>query len=307
MRAPIVVFAYNRPIHIKRVLESLSRNVYADESELFVFIDGPKNNAGVEKNNEVYNVAKSFQTGYFKNVTIINHEKNNGLANSVISGVSEILDRYKKVVVIEDDSLASPYYLKFMNEALIRYENDKKIWSVGGFTVPMEIPKDYKEDVIFTQRCSSCAWGTWTDRWNKIDWSVPSYNSFRFDLFKRSKFNRWGPDKASMLDDQMNGRIDSWAIRFDYEMYRNNCYNVLPASSLIEQIGFDGSGTHTRAGTVSSAFHSENKNIDKLTEYNFPELILNERIRKSFNKVYYVRPKDAAKRYIGNLLYPFLN
>ena len=302
MLAPIIVFAYNRPDHLKTVLEALAKNMHSKDSELFIFIDGPKNEKGIVKNELVLKTAQMFQAGYFKNVTINNHEKNRGLAKSVISGVSEVIEKYGRAIIVEDDSVPAPMFLDFMNKALDTYEDDLKVWSVGGFTLPFDLPEGYDRDVIFTQRCSSCAWGTWKDRWEKIDWAMTSYGKFRFNLIKRAKFNKWGKDKASMLDDQMNGRIDSWAIRFDYEMFRHNALNVIPAKSLIKQIGFDGSGTHT--GKVKEKAECFGIcETEQSKQFVFPKPFVDEEIFNSFNKYANVKRYHLIKRYFGNLLY----
>lgn len=154
MLAPLIVFAYNRPLHLRETLSALVQNAEAKYSDLYIFIDGPKNEQGSEKTEEVFKVASGFSQGYFKNVEIIKSERNKGLAKSVISGVSEIINKYGKVIVTEDDSICSPHYLNFMNGALNYYGADENIWSVGGFTVPMVLPENYDKDVIKTQRSS---------------------------------------------------------------------------------------------------------------------------------------------------------
>lgn len=301
MLAPLIVFAYNRADHLQRTLTALSENAEAKNSDLFVFIDGPKNDTGIEKNKAVFEVAKSFSIGSFKRVEIINSKKNKGLAKSVILGVSEIINKYGKVIVTEDDAVCSPNYLKFMNGALDFYEKDTSVWSVGGFTVPMTLPSYYNKDIIKTQRVSSCAWGTWKDRWTQIDWDMPDYKKFRFDFISRFKFNKWGKDRSSMLDDQMNGRVNSWAIRFDYYMYKNKMFNIIPRETLIRNIGFDGSGTHCKSTCDKLDHYGEIGN--SITEYNFCELDVDKRIKKEFCKNFKVSLKNNIKRFMGNLLY----
>lgn len=299
MLAPLIVFAYNRPDHLKETLKALSKNEEAHMSDLFVFIDGPKSEKGIEKNKEVEEVARSFKEGFFKKVDIINSEKNKGLANSVIAGVTRIINEYGKAIVTEDDSVCSSNYLGFMNKALDYYRNDDSAWSVGGFTVPMDIPVDYHYDIIKTQRVSSCAWATWKDRWEKIAWDMPDYKRFRFDFKKRKEFNKWGDDRASMLDDQMNSRINSWAIRFDYYMYKNRMYNIIPRYSLVKNIGFDGSGTHN--GKIENNISTAN--IHKGSDFLFDHIDIDEKLRSEFTKNFKVSKFNKLKRFLGNLFY----
>lgn len=249
--APIILFVYNRPDHARLVLEQLKKNIEAKESQLFIFSDGPKNEKAVEKVKEVREMINSDElSGCFKDVTVVEAPQNKGLANSIISGVTEIINKYGRVIVLEDDSYCSCDFLCFMNECLNYYENNSKIWSIGGFShIGVDkIPDDYNSDVYIMGRTCSYAWATWKNRWDSVDWEVKDYNKFKYDFLKRYRFNRYGRDRSFMLDEQMRGKINSWAIRFCYAMFNHNMYTVLPISTKIKNIGRDGSGTHTLVG-----------------------------------------------------------
>ena len=302
MFAPLIVFAYNRPKHLKTTLNALALNKEAKESDIFIFIDGPKTKDGEIINKEVFEVANSFSSGFFKHCEIINHNSNSGLAKSVISGVTDIINKYGKVIVTEDDAVSSPYYLKFMNEALDYYKDDSTIWSVGGYTVPMETPLNYKKDVIKTQRMSSYAWGTWIDRWTKIDWDMKEYKSFHFNIFKRIGFNRWGNDRSTMLDYQMKGEINSWAIRFDYAMYRNKMYNILPITSLINNTGHDGSGTHSKTDAGQNDKFKTDLTKAK-SNYDLEKVKINGAIRKRYVRFFNYSWKPRLKTLIKDFLH----
>lgn len=302
MYAPIIVFAYNRPDHLKRTLTALTKNKEAKESDLFIFVDGPKSDTEKDKTKAVYAVAKQYERGFFKKVVIRKSNKNKGLAKSVITGVDEIINQYGKVIVTEDDAVCSPAYLAFMNGALDYYEDKVQIWSVGGYTVPIKIPKEYLSDVLATQRSSSYAWAIWKNRWEKIDWNVEDYPLFRWNFFARRNFNKWGSDRSSMLDDQMNGRVNSWAIRFDYAMYKNDMYNILPKQSLIENIGHDGSGTHSTVDTSNNdPFAVEIS--ENCREYRFENVNTVDYIRNEYIQFFKTSKRYLIKRYIENLIY----
>lgn len=302
MSAPIIIFAYNRPEHLLKTLNALAKNKLAKESEVYIYIDGPKNEQAKEKSQQVYEVAASFQEGFFSCVRIRRAEKNLGLAVSVINGVTEVINQFGEVIVVEDDSVADCNYLTFMNQALEFYRNDHDIFSIGGYTVPLTVPTNYIQDIILTQRSSSYAWATWKDRWEKIDWEVKDYKKFRWNFFARRNFNRWGNDRASMLDDQMNSRVNSWAIRFDYAMYKQKAYNILPCKSLIQNIGHDGSGTHNLKKASGEDVFYVNLSQNKKT-FTFEKISLNSKIRKSFCCFFKVGKWELLKRFVSNLLY----
>lgn len=179
--APITLFVYNRPDHTNKTIEALKKNKFAKESELFIFSDGPKKQEDASKVKEVRKYLKTIDG--FNDVFIKESEKNKGLANSIISGVTEVINKYRKVIVLEDDLITSPVFLEYMNFLLNRYEAEKKVYSVTGYNHPekiMKIPKDYKYDIYFNPRASSWSWGTWKDRWDNVDWEVKDFeDSFR--------------------------------------------------------------------------------------------------------------------------------
>ena len=299
MFAPVIVFAYNRPQHLDKTLEALSKNEGAKESDVFLYIDGPKNEKGILNQEAVLRCAKTYEVGFFHSFKITVSERNKGLSASIIQGVQEVIHSFGRVIVVEDDAISAPSFLKFMNGALDYYKKDPTVWSIGGYTVPMDLPEDYKADVIKTQRVSSYAWAVWEDRWSRIDWDMPEYSKFRFSFAKRRAFNRWGKDRSSMLDDQINGRVQSWAIRFDYYMFRNNMFNIVPRHSLIKSIGNDGSGTN------NSCKKDERDpfgiSLDQAPLDIQPEAVsVNEAIRKNFCKPFRVSLLYLIKRYFSN-------
>lgn len=172
-------------------------------------------------------------------------EHNKGLAKSVITGVSQVIEKYGKVIVMEDDLISTEDFLQYMNDALNYYEKNQKIWSISGFNIPIKMPKDYKSDVYLSYRGCSWGWATWKDRWDKVDWDVTDYDEFKKNKRLRKKLNRGGRDMANMLDLQMEGKIDSWAIRWCYSQSKQDMFTVYPVKSRIRNIGLDGSGTHS--------------------------------------------------------------
>lgn len=247
--APIILFTYNRPWHTERTLQALSENKYASESDLYIYCDGPKATASEEQMvniASVREVARSKQ--WCKSVTILEAEKNKGLANSVISGVTDVIEKYGKVIVLEDDLVTSKWFLKYMNEALDYYENRHGVMSISANRPPldkMEIPTDYEYDVFACLRSYSTGWATWRDRWDRVDWSLDYLEEFLNHPEQVKAFNRCGDDMTDMLIDQRDGRIDSWAVRFGFAHFKEHCVAILPCIPYVDNIGFDGTGRHS--------------------------------------------------------------
>ena len=297
--APIIVFAYNRADHLEQTITALKENEEAKDSVCYIFSDGYKNEKGREKVLQVREYIRSIPKEYFKELAVIEAPQNKGLANSIISGVGEIISKYGKAIIVEDDVITAKSFLSFMNQGLDFYKDNPSVWSIGGYTVPMELPEDYDKDVLAVQRCSSYCWATWADRWEKIDWKIEDYRSFRFNLFARHSFNRYGTDRALMLDDQMNRRVDSWAIRFDYNMWKNGCINILPSKSLSNNIGHDGSGTHSQSIDEKDIFSINLK--ETASKIIFEDVKLSDAIRKKYVPFFNMSLFHRARRYLSNL------
>ena len=290
--APIVLFVYNRPWHTKKTIEALKNNELAGESDLFIFAD----NTIDDKNKESVDVVRKFVKTIdgFKSANIVERETNFGLAKNVISGVTEIIDRYKKVIVLEDDIVCSRTYLSYMNKLLSYYRANEKIYSVTGYTYPLEIPVKYEYDVYFSSRASSWGWGTWKDRWDTVDWEVNDYGNFIKNPELSKSFNTGGDDLTKMLKDQMNGKIDSWSIIWIYSHFKNNSYCVFPTKSRLRNIGADGSGIHTDKTKKYDVLIYEDETELILTK----EIILNDEIIHNFQKFF---SQNKLKKIISKL------
>ena len=278
MLAPVIIFVYARPEHTKKTIESLAKNYLTDETEIYIYSDAAKNEKAIEKVNLVREYIDSLsQRKLFKSVKIIKAESNKGLAKSVISGVTEVIEQYGRVIVVEDDLVSSPDFLKYMNDLLDYYEKDNGIWSISGYTFKIKFPQNYKHDVYLSYRGCSWGWASWKDRWEKVDWEVSDYNHFKTNKKLHKKFNRCGRDRANMLDLQMQGKIDSWAIRWGYTQSKLDMLTVYPTVSRIRNIGLDGTGTHSSATSKFDVILNDGNN-----RCEFETVKLDNRIVKSF-------------------------
>ena len=242
MKAPVVLFVYNRLDHTMNVIDSLSKNLGACDTDLYVFSDAAKTENGQDKVNAVRGyIRKTDWRNGFKKVTIVEAEENKGLAKSIIGGVTKILEEYGKVIVVEDDLVLSKYFLDYMNGALDYY---KDVWAISGYSFPLKSLKKYPHDVFYSYRGCSWGWATWLDRWEKTDWEVKYYPKLMSDKEWQKRFNRGGADLTGMLGMQMEGKINSWAIRWVFTQSNLGMYTVYPKNSYILNDGCDGSGTH---------------------------------------------------------------
>lgn len=269
---PIIVFAFNRVDTLQNTIESLKKNKEAKDSELFIFVDGPRLNKEGEKE-QVLAVQEYVKTiTGFKNINYTFSERNKGLAQSIIEGTTTIIKQYKKVIVVEDDLYVSPCFLTYMNTMLNIYKDDQRIFQISGYGLKIKVPKDYVYDIYMHNRAHSWTWGTWEDRWNSVDWDVKDYQELLQNKSRQKGFNRGGSDLFKMLKDYMEGKNNSWYIRFTYSMFSQGKYGICPIRSLVINDGFRAQATHCNTyNRYTVDFFNEYKNdfvIPKHIEWN---------------------------------------
>lgn len=273
--APIILFAFNRLDVLKKCVVSLQDNIEAKHSDLFVYVDGPRSEKPGEKEKVLSIREYVKEIAGFNSVCYQFAENNKGLATSVIDGVSDVIERYGKVIVVEDDLFVSKNFLAFINQGLNKYQNATNVFSICGYTNSVKPPSNYQYDAYFCTRSSSWGWGTWKDRWNSVDWSLDEWQCQRKNA---RRFNLWGgSDCWKMLNDWHEGRNSSWAIRFCYAQFLQGGLSLFPLVSKVCNNGFDGRGTHAKKW---SRFKFEfDKSANK--QFRFPhEYVINKRLIK---------------------------
>lgn len=243
--APVILFVYSRPDHTAATLRALAANRLASDTDLIIFADGPKHAghaAGVVAARAVARAAVGFAS-----VTLHESTVNKGLAASIIGGVSQVFETHDRVIVVEDDIVTAPGFLDYLNQALTAYQRNSRVFAACGYSYPpslVPLPSDYSDDVYLSRRPAPWGWATWRDRWAQVDWSVATYARFMRDSAARARFEEGGWDMTGQLRAQMEGRIDSWALRFSYAKLCADAFTVLPTAALAANIGNDGTGVH---------------------------------------------------------------
>ena len=241
--APVILFVYNRPLHTQKTVEALTLNPAHQNSDLYIICDAARNPNHTEALKKTREYVKSIKG--FRSIQIIENDINQGLANNVIHNVSNLIQKHKRIIYLEDDTVPAPQFLDLMNQALDMYKSRPDIFSISGYGPNITLPNHYKDSFYLHPR--GCCWGfaTWLNRWEKVDWSVKNGDTFTQDFREQQRLNICGNDCADMLISYLQHRIDSWAIRWCYAHVQNNAYCLIPKRSLISNIGNDNSGTHS--------------------------------------------------------------
>lgn len=244
--APIILFTYNRPAHTRRALESLRRNALAAESELFVYSDAARDEADREAVAEVRRIIHDALG--FKAVHIVERDENQGLARNIIDGVTRVTDQYGRVIVLEDDLVVAPHFLRFMNDALETYKDEPRVGHIQAcdFTDDPSLP-----DTFLIKFTGSWGWATWKRAWQHFN---PDGKALLAELERRGlarKFDFGGKyGFTRMLRRQTEGKNNSWAIRWNASLFLKDILSLNTGRSLVQNTGFDGSGTNCGGGNL---------------------------------------------------------
>lgn len=248
--APVALFAYNRPVHLRQTVEALLKNDAALQTELFVFSDAAKNRSAESSVAEVRTYIRQI-TG-FSAVHVIERDTNLGLAKSIIEGVSAVCRDHGRVIVLEDDIYTSRYFLRFMNDGLDMYEDDLQVISIHGYVYPISVPLP---ETFFLRGADCWGWATWQRGWNLFE---PDGKLLLQQLQQRNLTHRFDFDSSypytRMLKQQIAGKNDSWAVRWHASAFLHDRLTLYPGRSLVLNTGTDSSGTHC---TASSDFAGE--------------------------------------------------
>ncbi len=252
--SPICLFVYKRYETTKLMLESLLRCPECSESELYVFMDEARNDAeakDVERVRALFDDLKGF-----KSLHPFPARMNKGMANSVIDGVTRVLQEHEDVIVLEDDLVVAPDFLTFMNASLQAFRNREDIWSISGYTPQLkELESDTSNGIFLVPRAQCWGWATWRDRWQKVDWEVSDYKRLIKDRNLRRRFDMGGNDLFRTLEMEQCERIESWAVRWAYAAAKNDTYTVNPMHSKVQNIGLKSSVSHV-------GWHDERHNVE---------------------------------------------
>lgn len=277
--SPIVLFVYNRPWHTQKTLNALALNSEAKDSLLYIYCDGPEigcTGGQLETLNEVWQIVN--RETRFKDINIIKRNKNIGLASSIIDGVTEVVNRHGKVIVLEDDIVTSKGFLKYMNESLILYENKDCVFHISGFMYPHN---ENLPETLFYNVPLCWGWATWKRAWRFFERDAVRLLKIFEEKNDWSKFNKFGGfDLERQLRKNASGELNTWFIKWHASVLLQNGYTLFPGLSLVNNIGFDNSGVNN--GKTNKFYHDKLAENIKVQEIELCENQIAEKIIKKF-------------------------
>lgn len=287
----ILVLGFNRPIHLRKLLQSLEKSLLIDQLDIFINIDGPRNQKETKLVENSVKVANNFKDRINTKTYIIENKTNRGLSNSVIRSVSDIFDSYEGIIVLEDDLIISENGIDFFIKGLRNYVDSPLVGSICGYSPPK---MTISEDTYFINRADCWGWATWKDRWRKIEWDagrlidkIEGNNlKFEFDYFGSFPF-------FQMLKDNYEKRIDSWAIRWQASMFLDELLTLYPRCSMVVNRGHDNSGSNSPRTNK----YRTDLNVDSINKFDSIEIKENIIARNEWIEFYkYILQENTRDR-----------
>ena len=298
--SPIIIFTYNRLDHLDTLISSLEKNNLYNKSKILVFSDGPKNDTDKKKIKKIrIHLKKKLIPN---NSEIIERSSNYGLSKNIIGGINHVFKIYDQAIILEDDLEVSPVFLNYMNDALNIYSNSENVASISGYMYPID-PKKFSNNYFFLKLIESWGWGTWKRAWNNFE--IDSLK-LKKEIDKKKLINEFdfqsGISYYKMLNDNINGLNDSWAIRWYASTFLKNMITLFPRKSFVKNIGIDNSGENCNYTTVyDSLINLEYEPVKKNNDCN--ELLLDRsEVKSFFGSVKYKRYLETIISKIKNFI-----
>ena len=290
--APIALFVYNRIEHVQKTLDSLSQNLLADKSDLYIFSDNAKSSDDISSVNKVRKFCSSLNN--FKSITLYEREKNFGLARNIVNGISQVLENNKKIIVLEDDLLTDKFFLKYMNEALNLFENNEDIISIHGYIYPL---KKKLQKPFFLKGADCWGWATWKRGWDLYnDDTNYLYNQIKNNNYQKEFNYNNSYNYFKILTKTLKSKNNSWTIKWYASAFLKKKLTLYPPHSLVHNIGNDGSGTNSSKNNI---YDNYLKNIPIELE-NIP-VIENSKLKNEFENYF-----NSKNNFIKKLINKFL-
>jgi hypothetical protein len=293
--APVALFIYKRPEHTHRMISSLQACVGYAESPVFVFADGPAHSRDLPAVQRTRALARSLLND---RAELLERETNLGIDKSVIAGVTQLCDRFGKVVVVEDDLVVSPLFLQFLNRGLWQYENEPRVMQVSGHM--FDVPQIRQQNAaIFLPMTTSWGWATWKRAWDHLD----SMNGWRARLGDHQVRRRFDLDDkfaySTMLAKEMRRETAAWDIRWYYTVFARDGLALFPPRTLVFNGGLDGSGTHHRM-----ALPTHQAPLETAASFDLPTDVAESRQKEHvFEAISSFRPRSALRRLMAPVLF----
>lgn len=251
--APLLLIAYKRTDTLKQTLSALKNCLGLTDRPVFAYLDGPRSVADEQGGGAVYQMFCEFKESVCPRLEIVRRERNYGCRENITQAISEVINRFGRLIIVEDDIVVSKYFLQYMDEALEFYKDDSRIWGINAWRSRFaKMPKGYPYDVYLHQRNMCWGWGTWADRWNKVDFDMKYWPEFKSDSQRMAKLKDVSFFLPSMIESQFDGHLNTWDVQCSLHVVNENLYCIEPRYCMTKNCGVAGEHYATEDTVVST-------------------------------------------------------
>ena len=301
MAAPVLLFTYSRPKHTEEAIIALSKNELATETEVFAYTCDPGNDEIAPYVEETKNVLrKYYNSSLFKSFNIVDRGEYVPLGSAMANAVTEVIEKYGRIIVVEDDIITSSDFLKFMNDALDFYEDSEEIFSISGYSFGMDSIKNLEDTVYLIRRNCPWGWATWKNRWDNYDILSKDYLKSTFDRNVRNELRLWSEDLPMLMDELFlkEGCLDmNWEQQMRYRQCVLGMYTVCPRISKVKNIGFTGMRTNETPIGLEEYYEQTG------SPYFLHDLVLDKNLQREYNRKFIFGMKHKFMLSMSNLTY----
>ncbi|PSL47319.1 hypothetical protein CLV51_102165 [Chitinophaga niastensis] len=265
LHTPVLFLVFNRPAETLLVFEQIRQQ---QPAQLFIAADGPRLNKPEEKRlcDETRQLIMD-GIDWPCDVKTQFRQNNLGCGKAVSTAIDWFFEHVEEGIILEDDCLSDPTFFSFCSELLSRYRWNESIMHIGGSNFQLGNQRG-KASYYFSHHVHVWGWATWRRAWKKYDFSLVSYQHFlendnnqRLPLYLQAIYN---------------SHPDTWDIQWSIVVWFNNGWGITPNTSLIRNIGYGKSATHTKRmplwfkkmnyGAIPVIIHPTENRIDKTAD-----------------------------------------
>lgn len=294
-QTPVLLISFNRPETTLRVFERIRE---VRPQKLYLAFDGPRpdKKGETEKCIECRKIVNMVDWDCELHTML--RDVNVGCGYGPSEAISWAFETTDRLIVLEDDCFPSKSFFSYCDELLEKYENDMRIWIIGGLSIYPNSKYFGQSDYLFSHHAHTWGWATWKSRWKEFDMYVRDVPEFiasggSANVFDYKPFINWFNKKLKSIHKNIDEEVKhSWDTQWDYARAKNGGLGVVPRINLIQNTGAD-NGTHSSLGGDATFVPTE----EFANNLRHPNFVLRNKEYDDFHYRHYLCPSKTRLLY----------
>lgn len=245
-KTPILLIAFNRPDLLEQTFAKVRM---VQPSHLYIAVDGPRSNRKGESDKVKECQSFAQKVDWSCEVHTLFREDNLGCGRGPAEAISWAFESTERLIILEDDCVASTSFFRFCDEMLERYKDDERVWLISGRSHQSKSKYFNRQDYIFSHYAHTWGWATWKRCWNQFDIMMSDAPQFlelggAMNVLASKKQGEYYNRRFLQTYKHINEEVaHSWDFQWVYAYMKNGGLGIVPCMNLIKNIGVY--GTHT--------------------------------------------------------------